>query len=397
MLEQDECDLPFISVGVGCAVLQVSCRLEPAVPRPRLYAGADQPARLSLEIKRIQHRGETVPVVVQDILQLPFCAITRLARSDGTRLPKVLVVAPLSSHFPILLRDLVLGLLADFQVYITDWVNARHVPIERGRFDLEENTSYIIEAMRVLAPELNVIALCQGGVPALVATAFHADRDPYCAPRSVVLIAAPIDPAANPTRVSRLIRSRTMSWYENNVITQVSSPDAGRRRLVYPGSIQLMGLWAYLARHLREGGELLGKALADDGADTVRFPFLDLYCAVMDLPAEVFLDIMRHVYLEGTLVRGQFRLQEHTINLRGIRATALMTVEGKLDDIAAPGQTQKAHELCQSVPAAARRCLVVPACGHFSLFHGETWRTRILPELRAFIRQSGSSGISTTP
>jgi poly(3-hydroxybutyrate) depolymerase len=371
-------------------------QLEPAVPRPRLYAGADQPARLSLEIDAIRDQGETLPVVSQDVLQMPFCAVTRIARLDGTHLPKVLIVAPLSSHFPILLRDLVLGLLPSFQVYITDWVNARHVRVEYGRFDLDENTSYIIEAMRVLAPELNVIALCQAGVPALVATAHHSHTDQGCAPDNLVLIAAPIDPAANPTRVTRLIPARTLSWYERNVVTEITSSDAGKGRLVYPGSMQLLGLWAYLARHLREGGELLGKVLTDDGADPVRFPFLDLYSAVMDLPAEVFLDIMRHVYQERTLVRGRLRARNQAVVLQSIRATALMTVEGEYDDIAAPGQTQRAHDLCPSVPAEARRRLVVPACGHFSLFHGETWRTRVLPEVRAFIGQSNGPGSNTT-
>ena len=377
--------------------MQVSFQLEPAVPRPRLYAGADQPARLSLEIEAIEHQGTVVPVVSQDILQMPFCAVTRLARSDGAHLPKVLVVAPLSSHFPILLRDLVLGLLPNFQVYLTDWINARHVPVERGPFDFDENISYVIEAMRALAPELNVVALCQAGVPTLVAAAYHSANDQGCAPRSLVLMAAPVDPAANPTRVSRLIRSRTLSWYERNVITQVPPPDVGMGRLVYPGSVQLMGLWAHLARHLREGGELLGKVVTDDGADPVRFPFLDLYSAVMDLPAEVFLDIMRHVYLERTLVRGNFRARNRKVALASIRATALMTVEGEYDDIAAPGQTQRAHDLCPSIPAGARQRLVVSGCGHFSLFHGETWRTRVLPEVRSFIQKSGHPTNSAAP
>jgi poly(3-hydroxybutyrate) depolymerase len=137
--------------------------------------------------------------------------------------------------------------------------------------------------------------------------------------------------------------------------------------------------------------------LTDDGADPVRFPFLDLYSAVMDLPAEVFLDIMRHVYQERTLVRGDFRARNQTVALRGIRGTALMTVEGEYDDIAAPGQTQRAHDLCPSVPADARRQLVVPACGHFSLFHGEIWRTRVLPEVRAFIDRFGPTGSGVTP
>jgi len=161
------------------------------------------------------------------------------------------------------------------------------------------------------------------------------------------------------------------------------------KALVYPGSMQLAGLWAYLARHLREGGELLGKVLTDDGTDPVGFPFLDLYSAVMDLPAEVFLDIMRHVYQERTLVRGRFRARNQAVALQSIRATALMTVEGEYDDIAAPGQTQRAHDLCPSLPADARQRLVVPGCGHFSLFHGEIWRTRVLSDLRAFIDRFG--------
>jgi poly(3-hydroxybutyrate) depolymerase len=357
-----------------------------------LYAGADQPARLSLEIGTIAHDGEAIPVVTRDILQMPFCAVTHLARSDGAHLPKVLVVAPLSSHYPILLRDLVTGLLPSFQVYVTDWVNARHVAVERGQFDLEENVCYVAEAMRAAAPELNVIALCQAGFPALVAAAYHAQADARASPRSLVLMAAPIDPAANPTRVSRLIASRPLSWYELNVITRVPLHHAGAGRLVYPGSVQLMGLWAYLMRHLREGGELLGKLMRDDGTDPRRFPFLDLFSAVMDLPAEVFLDIMRCVYQHRTLAHGEFRLRNQIVSLSSLRAAALVTVEGELDDISAPGQTQRAHDFCPAVPSAVRRQLVVPRCGHFSLFHGETWRAHVLTQVRAFIDRPGGGG-----
>ncbi len=367
----------------------MSLKLEPPVPRPRLYAGADQPARLSLEIDALERRGESVPLVAQDLLQMPFCAVRRIACVDGIDLPKVLVVAPLSCHFPILLRDLVLGLLPEFQVYITDWVNARHVPAVHGGFDLGDNISYVVDAMRALAPELNVIALCQGGVPALLAAAFHAEHEPHCAPRSLSLIAATVDPTANPTRVSRLIRSHSLSWYEDNVIAEVSPPSAGSGRLVYPGSVQLAGLWAYLVRHFSDGGELLGKVLSDDGADPVRFPFLDLYTALMDLPAEVFLDVIRHIYLERTLSCHKPHIGGVALDLRSIGATALMTVEGEHDDIAAPGQTERAHDRAPCVPARARRRLVVPACGHFSLFHGNTWRRRVLPELRAFIAAPG--------
>jgi poly(3-hydroxybutyrate) depolymerase len=369
------------------SALQLNSPSEPSVPRRQLYAGADQPARLSLEIGTIEDRSGLVPVAVQDVMQTPFCALTRLARSDRTDLPKVLVVAPLSCHFSILLRDLVLGLLPSFQVFLTDWVNARHVPVDHGRFDLQASISCVIAAMEILGPRSHVIALCQGAVPALVATANHAKNNAPCTPRSLVLMAAPIDPVANPTRVSHLLRARTIHWYERNVIAEVPAPNAGRGRLVYPGSMQLFGLWAYLARHVSTNRELLGKLLADDGADPVRFPFLDLYSAVMDLSAEVFLDIVRHVYHERTLVGDRFRVGNEVLCLEAIRATALMTVEGELDDIAAPGQTGRAHDLCASLPADARRRLIVPACGHFSLFHGRIWRTEVLPQVRAFIER----------
>ena len=369
----------------------MSCQLELAVPRPRLYAGADQPARLSLEIDGIQHEGQAIAVISQDILQMPFCALTRLARSDGAHLPKVLVVAPLSSRFPILLRDLVLGLIPSFQVYVTDWVNARHVPVDRGPFDLDENIFCIIEAMRVWPP--------------------NSMSSPSVRPAFRRLWLPPI--IRRTTRIAH--RAALCSWRRQSILRPIrrvslgssgrarcpgtsatSSPrcmlaGCGQRSSCLSGSMQLLGLWAYLARHLREGGELLGKVLTDDGADPVRFPFLDLYSAVMDLPAEVFLETMRHVYQEGTLLRGKFRARNQTVALRSIRATALMTVEGEYDDIAAPGQTQRAHDLCPSVPADGRRQLIVPGCGHFSLFYGGIWRSRVLPEVRAFVGDVASS------
>ncbi len=360
------------------------------MPRPRLYAGADQPARLSLEIDRIEHQGEPIPVLSHDVLQLPFCALTRFTRSDGTHLPKVLVVAPLSGHFPILLRDLVVGLLPTFQVFLTDWVNARHVPLGQGAFDLETNVSYVIDMIERLGSGLNVMALCQGALPALLATAYLAQKSEHAAPRNLILMAAPVDPAANPTRVVRLIRGRSLAWYERNVIARVPAPYQGQDRLVYPGSVQLLGLSAYLARHIGEGGELIWKILHDGGEDPLRFPFLDLYSALMDLPAEVFLDIVRHIYQERSAWKGTLTARGQHVDFAAVRSTALMTVEGGDDDIAAPGQTQRAHELCPSVPADARRQLLVPACGHFSLFHGDIWRARVLPEVRAFMDRSGA-------
>jgi poly(3-hydroxybutyrate) depolymerase len=365
--------------------------LEPAVPRPRLFAGVEQPARLSLEIDAIEHQGRSVPVVSQDVLQLPFCALTRIARAEGEHLPKVLVVAPLSGHFPILLRDLVIGLLPAFQVFVTDWVNARHVALAHGSFDLDKNISYVIDMMEAAGEGLSVMALCQGAVPALVATAHLSQHHPGSAPRALVLVAAPVDPTANLTRVARLIRARSLPWYERNVIARVSAAYRGSGRLVYPASVQLLGLQAYFTRHVCQGGELLGKMLQDDGCDPARFPFLDLYSALMDLPAEVFLDIVRHIYQERSIWAGSLAARGRAVDFAAIRRTGLMTVEGEYDDVAAPGQTARAHDLCSSLAPDARRRLVVPQCGHFSLFHGATWRTRVRPEVCAFMQAFGAA------
>jgi len=372
--------------------LHPSCRLEPAVPLPRLYAGADQPARLNLEIGAIRHRGRLLPVISQEILQMPFCALTSFTPPNGMHLPKVLIVAPLSGHFPILLRDLVIGLLPAFQVFITDWVNARHVALEQGSFDLEGNISYVIEMMERLGNGLNVVALCQGALPALLATGYLAGKSQESAPRTLVLVAAPVDPAENPTRVARLITARSLSWYERNVIARVPHPCRGSGRLIYPGSVQLLGLQGYLARHLYQGGELLRKTLHDDGEDPLRFPFLELYSTLMDIPAEIFLGIVHHIYQERSVWKCQLLARGQQVDFTAVRSTALMTVEGEDDDVAAPGQTRRAHDLCPLVPAKSRCQLVVPACGHFSLFHGGVWRTRVLPEVRAFMDRFGCTG-----
>ena len=261
-----------------------------------------------------------------------------LGRADRTHLPKVLIVAPLSGHFPILLRDLVIGLLPSFQVFVTDWVNARHVALDQGAFDLEKNVSYIVDMIGRLGPGLNVLALCQAALPTLVATAHLSETRGPSAPRTLALVAAPVDPAANPTRVVRLIQGRSLSWYERNVTIRVPSPYRGEDRLVYPGSVQILGLWTYLARHISEGGELLGKMLHDDGGDPRRFPFVALFSTLMDLPAELFLDIVRYIYQERSVWKGKLTTRGRQVNFAAIRSTHLMTVEGEDDDIAEIGR-----------------------------------------------------------
>ena len=356
--------------------------LDVPASRRRLFAGTDQPARLSFEFDNIRDGPHEISIITTDILRLPFCVLTRFARHDTADLPKILVVPPLSCHFPILLRDFILGLLPNHEVFLADWINARHIAAEIGPFDLDGNVDHILTLMRALSPDLNVIGFCQAGVPTLMACACASQEG--LAPRRIVLVAAPIDVMANPTRVSRLILDRGLEWYETHTIISLPEGEPGFGRRVYPGSLQWLGLWAYLARHVSEGRELLRKLVADDGSDAVRFPFLDLYSALMDIPAELFLDVMRFVYHERILLRGAFPFQGRDVSLGTITAP-LMTLEGADDDIAAPGQTSAAHALCPSIADHLRTQRIIPHCGHFSLFHGEPCRRVALPAVREFL------------
>jgi len=205
-------------------------------------------------------------------------------------------------------------------------------------------------------------------------------------------MAAPIDPLANPTRVVELLRSRPLSWFEDNLIATVSEEYAGSGRPVYPAHRHLIPLWLYLARHLSEGGELAAKVMFDDGSNPGRFPFLDLYTSIMDLDAKFFLENTKSVFHECLLRKMALSFQGEHADLRAIRTTALLTIEGEHDDIAAPGQTSAAHALCSSLSASFRGRLIVPGSGHFSLFHGDTWRRDVLPAIRELSLTKGILG-----
>ena len=349
-----------------------------------LFAGSNQSARRSFDITEVSICGERVPVTTRDILTTPFCALTEFARSDAIAARDVLVVAPLSGHFPFLLRDLVVDLLPSFRVLVTDWINARCISMEHGSFGLDANVSCVAEMMRLLRPHLTVIALCQGGIPALAATALLGANDDPRMPSALVLIAAPIDPLANQTRVARLLRARSLTWFQDNAITTVPKWFPGSGRLVYPANLQLAALSTYLLRRISEPGQIWAKLLYDDGIDPWRFPFLDLYTSIMDLDASFFLENIKSVYHDCALRQGTFRCQGENVDLRAIRRTALLTIEGEWDDIAAPGQTSAAHDLCSSIPTGAHHRIVVPHCAHFSLFHGGIWRREVLPSILAF-------------
>jgi poly(3-hydroxybutyrate) depolymerase len=239
--------------------------------------------------------------------------------------------------------------------------------------------------IRTLGAPLHVIGVCQAVVPALAATAFLAANEPDEAPCSLILVAGPVDPLANPTGVVVRLRSHPLKWYRENVIEAVPPGWPGEGRLVYPKALQLISMAGYFARHLAEGRELWWKFVADDGEDPLHFPFVALVSALMDLPAEHFLENIRCIFHDRDLVLHKLLFANDKIDLDAISATALMTVEGAEDDIAAPGQTSAAHALCRSIPSTRRRHLLVDDCGHFSLFHGRICRTHVVPEIIGFM------------
>ena len=351
-----------------------------------LFQGADQPAFRDFEIDAVSRNGRYLAVGNRVLHRNSFFQLREFcAEGDSARAP-ILVVPPLSGHFPILLRDLVLGLLDEFRVAVLDWANVRHVPLTEGVFGFDDNIAAIASAIRLLGSDSSVIALCQGGVPALAAVADIASTTPQAAPAALVLLAAPIDPLANPKRIVRFIRAKSVHWYSIVPIATVSADHDGRGRWVYPAEAQLAALRLYLKRQSGDDSELSRKWSHDDGADPIRFPFQDLYTSVMDIDAKHFVENIAQVFLETTLPRRAMRFQGQVVDLGAIRHTALATIEGALDEVAAPGQTAAAHALCTRLPDRLRHSSVIPNCGHFSLFHGKAWRDVVLPVVASHCR-----------
>jgi len=347
-------------------------------------------------IRSVVAHGHEVPIVEYCTVSRPFCKLVRFKRfSDDAEVvndlkddPVVLVVAPLSGHHSTLLRDTVKTLLQDHKVYITDWIDARMVPLSAGPFHLDDYVGYIQEFIRHIgARKLHVISVCQPTVPVLAAVSLMASRgEPL--PLSVTMMGGPIDPRESPTKVNDLAVNKPHSWFQNTVIHTVPPNFPGSGRRVYPGFLQHAGFIAMNpGRHMSSHWEFYEDLVRGDleDADGHR-RFYDEYNAVLDMPAEYYLDTIRVVFQEHLLPRGEWDVAGERVRPQDIKGVALMTIEGELDDISGIGQTRAAHQLCSGVSATMREHFEVPGAGHYGIFSGRRWRETVYPKLRAFIR-----------
>ncbi len=336
--------------------------------------------------------GTRIPIRVETVWQKPFCNLLHFAR-DGAQLvpgkhPRVLIVAPMSGHYATLLRGTVSAMLPEHDVYITDWKDARSVPLVDGQFDLNTYIDYTIEMIDALGPNTHVIAVCQPAVPVLAAVALMASRNMANQPASMTLMGGPIDPRRNPTAVNNHASEKSLEWFEGNVIAYVPFPHPGFMRRVYPGFIQLGGFMSMnFERHQTAFGDLF-KNLVKGDCDSVdqHRKFYDEYLAVMDLPAEFFIQTVKSVFQDFDLPKGQMMHRGERVDPSAIKRTALFTVEGENDDICGIGQTEAAHDLCSSIPADEKFHYMQPGVGHYGVFNGTRFRTEIQPRIRDVIR-----------
>ncbi|GGH08474.1 esterase [Alsobacter metallidurans] len=335
--------------------------------------------------------GERVAVNERVVWQKPFCNIIHFDRALGARRPnhpKLLIVAPMSGHYATLLRGTVEAFLPSHEVFITDWIDARTVPLSEGRFDLDDYIDYIISMLHQLGPDVHVMGVCQPSVPVIAAIArMEAEGDPK-APLSMTLMGGPIDTRVSRTEVNLLAERRGIEWFRRNCIFKVPFPNPGFMRDVYPGFLQLSGFMAMnIDRHLEAHGEMFKHLVDGDGDSAEKHrDFYDEYLAVMDLTAEFYLQTVDTVFVRHALPKGEMMHREFPVDLTKVKRCGLMTVEGEKDDISGVGQTEAAHHLCTNIPDELRAHYVQPRVGHYGVFNGSRFRAEIAPRIADFIQ-----------
>jgi poly(3-hydroxybutyrate) depolymerase len=332
-----------------------------------------------------------VPVAERAVLEKPFCTLLNFAKPEGCAAQqKLLIAAPMSGHYATLLRGTVEAMLPHFDVYITDWADARDVPAADGAFDLDSYIDYVTEMLRLLGPGAAVMAVCQPSVPVLAAVALMAAAKDPAAPSAMVLMGGPIDTRCNPTAVNTLAMEKGIDWFRQNVISAVPFPNAGAGRAVYPGFLQLTGFMTMnLDKHLDAHRDLFWHLVEGDGESAEKqTEFYDEYMSVMDLAAEFYLQTVEKVFIDHALPKGAFIHRNTLVDPSQIVDTALMTVEGERDDISGVGQTEAAHGLCRNIPASKRMRHLQLGVGHYGVFNGSKFRLEIAPKIAEFIKSN---------
>jgi poly(3-hydroxybutyrate) depolymerase len=380
---------PFFPFAASLPARATAAACEMFVDATRRYAKPE------FGIGETEVSGEVVPVVEEVVLSRPFGNLLHFRRdgvvAEARNDPKVLMVAPMSGHFATLLRGTVEAMLPEHEVYITDWADARGVPLSEGSFDLADYTDYITDFCRFLAADgerVAVMAVCQPGVPCMVSASLMAEDGDPCRPASLILMGSPIDTRVNETEPNRLAKTHDLSWFEKNVIVTVPWPNSGFLRRVYPGFLQLSGFMSMnFDRHVDAHWDQFHNLVRGDGdSAAAHSSFYDEYLAVMDLTAEFYLQTVEAVFQKHALPKGEFRHRDRPVSPQAIRDIALMTIEGERDDITGRGQTEAALGLCPNLPERKKQALVQAKVGHYGVFNGSRFRRHIQPKMRDFIR-----------
>ncbi len=341
-------------------------------------------------IDQVSTASGTYKVEEHVVWSKPFCNLVHFRKLDkrdrSPQQPTMLIVAPMSGHYATLLRGTVETMLTTHDVYVTDWTDARDVPLSMGRFDLDDYIDYVIEIFGHLGPNAHVMAVCQPSVPVLAAISLMSASDDPCLPATMTLMGGPIDTRRNPTAVNKLCESRDLAWFKRNVIKKVPFPNAGMMRDVYPGFLQLTGFMTMnLDRHLNAHKELYWHMVEGDGDSAEKHEeFYDEYMSVMDLTAEFYLQTVEKVFIEHALPKGTFTHRNQLIDPGAITKVALFTVEGERDDISGVGQTEASHDICANIPKSKKAHYVQPKVGHYGVFNGGRFRAEIAPRINDF-------------
>ncbi len=346
--------------------------------------------RRAFEIVEVMVAGKNQKVTEEVALEMPFGNLLHFRKESGKDQPRVLLAAPMAGHFPTLLRGTIQTLLQDHDVYVTDWKSGRDVPLTEGRFGTDEYIDHLIAFFEHIGPGAHGMAVCQPCPAMLATTALMSEDKNPATPKSLVLMAGPVDTSINPTKVNHLANEKPLEWFERNLITTIPHRFRGAHRRVYPGFIQLSAfINMNLSRHVRAHMDLFSHILKGELAKAdANKRFYDEYFAVADLPAEFYLETVQRVFQEHHLARGIYTWRNRKVDPRAIRKTSLLTVEGERDDICGLGQTMAAQDLCSSIKPFRKKHYVQAGVGHYGVFSGTRWQTQIYPTVRNMILSS---------